>query len=148
MWICQKTCQNTVWQLSKNSTYLVWIKLAGQNLSNFFVGILVETIFQQRHFEINWPLCTCVFMISLIYFHTISKVIYTKYSKDWHCWYIEPWNREKSLTLIWQRFSCLLDEWIAKNIKKSSRWLFEIIHIIRFEMRMDSRINLKIILGY
>ena len=31
-----------------------------------------------------------------------------------HCWYIEPWNREKSLTLIWQRFSCLLDEWIAK----------------------------------
>ena len=30
-----------------------------------------------------------------------------------HCWYIEPWNREKSLTLIWQRFSCLL-EWIAK----------------------------------
>ena len=31
-----------------------------------------------------------------------------------HCWYIEPRNREKSLTLIWQRFSCLLDEWIAK----------------------------------
>ena len=29
-----------------------------------------------------------------------------------------------------------------------SRWLFEIIHIIRFEMRMDSRINLKIFLGY
>ena len=31
-----------------------------------------------------------------------------------HCWYIEPRNREKSLRLIWQRFSCLLDEWIAK----------------------------------
>ena len=29
-----------------------------------------------------------------------------------------------------------------------SRWLFEIIHIIRFEMHMDGRINLKIFLGY
>ena len=38
----------------------------------------------------------------------------------------------------------------CKNIKKKkiSRWLFEIIHIIRFEMRMDRRINLKIFLGY
>jgi hypothetical protein len=24
-----------------------------------------------------------------------------------------------------------------KNLKKKSRWLFEIIHIIRFEMHMD-----------
>ena len=53
-----------------------------------------------------------------------------------HCWYIKPRNREKSLRLIWQRFSCLLDEWIAKISKKKifSRWLFEIIHIIRFEI--------------
>ena len=36
-----------------------------------------------------------------------------------HCWYIEPRNREKSLTFIWQRFSCLLDEWIAKISKKN-----------------------------
>ena len=39
--------------------------------------------------------------------------------KHGHCWYIEPRNREKSLTLIWQRFSCLLDEWIAKISKKN-----------------------------
>ena len=65
------------------------------------------------------------------------------------CWYKELQNREKSLTLIWQRFSCLRDEWIAKISKKNfSRWLFEIIHIIRFEMHMDRRINLKIFLGY
>ena len=53
-----------------------------------------------------------------------------------HCWYIEPWNREKSLRLIWQRFSCLLDEWIAKISKNFffSQWLFEIIHIIHFEI--------------
>ena len=38
--------------------------------------------------------------------------------KPKHCWYIEPRNREKSLRLIWQRFSCLLDEWIAKIWKK------------------------------
>ena len=37
-----------------------------------------------------------------------------------HCWYIEPRNREKNLRLIWQRFSCLLDEWIAKISKKMS----------------------------
>ena len=38
----------------------------------------------------------------------------------------------------------------CKNIKKKilSRWLFEIIHIIRFEMRMDIWINSKIFLGY
>ena len=36
------------------------------------------------------------------------------FSECWHCWYIEPRNREKSLRLILQRFSCLLDEWIAK----------------------------------
>ena len=35
-----------------------------------------------------------------------------------HCWYIEPRNREKSLRHIWQRFSWLLDEWIAKISKK------------------------------
>ena len=37
----------------------------------------------------------------------------------WHCWDIEPRNREKSLRLIWQCFSCLLDEWIAKMLKKN-----------------------------
>ena len=67
-----------------------------------------------------------------------------------HCWYIEPRNREKSLTLIWQRFSCLLDEWIAKISKKKifSRWLFEIIHIIRFEIWDLRSRDLKIFLGY
>ena len=56
-----------------------------------------------------------------------------------HPWFLEPWNRQKSLQHIWQRFSYLLDKWIAKISKKNffSRWLFEIIHIIRFEMRMD-----------
>ena len=47
--------------------------------------------------------------------------------KSIHCWFLAPWNREKSLTLIWQKFSCLLDEWIAKIIIiKKSRWLFEL----------------------
>ena len=63
-----------------------------------------------------------------------------------HCWFLEPWNREKSLRVIWQHFSCLLMNGLQKYIKKKkSRWLFEIIHIICFEMRMD---NLKIFLGY
>ena len=66
-----------------------------------------------------------------------------------HCWYIEPENREKNLRLIWQCFSCLLDEWIAKMSKKKiSRWLFEIIHIIRFEIWDLRPRDLKIFLGY
>ena len=38
---------------------LEWV---GQNLSNFSVGILVETMTPEGHFEINWPLvevCKC-----------------------------------------------------------------------------------------
>ena len=54
-----------------------------------------------------------------------------------HCWFLEHWNRQKSLTNIWQCFSCLLDEWIANIWKTFSRWLFEIIHIIHFGMHMD-----------
>ena len=66
-----------------------------------------------------------------------------------HSWYVEPWNREKSLRLIWQRFSRLLDEWIAKISQFFfSRWLFEIIHIIRFEIWDLRSRDLKIFLGY
>ena len=54
-----------------------------------------------------------------------------------HCWFLEPWNKQKSIIHIWQRFSCLLDKWIAKILKEKKRWLFEKIHIIRFEMCMD-----------
>ena len=45
-------------------------------------------------------------------------------------------------------FHVYLMNGLQKYKKKISRWLFEIIHIIRFEMRMDSWINLKIFLGY
>ena len=66
-----------------------------------------------------------------------------------HPMFLEHWNRQKNISVIRQCFSCLLDELIAKiSKKKISRWLFEIIHIIRFEMHMDRRINLKIFLGY
>ena len=66
-----------------------------------------------------------------------------------HCWYIEPRNREKSLRLIWQCFSSLPDESIAKiSKKKISWWFFEIIHIIRFEIWDLRSRDLKIFLGY
>ena len=37
---------------------MIWplFKFLGQKLSNFFVGILVETMTPKGHFEINWPL--------------------------------------------------------------------------------------------
>ena len=32
-----------------------------------------------------------------------------------HSWFLEPWNREKSLCNIRHRFSYLLDKWITKK---------------------------------
>ena len=49
----------------------------------------------------------------------VKNELSQKNVKTCHCWYIEPRNREKSLTPIWQRFSCLLDEWIAKILKEN-----------------------------
>ena len=34
-----------------------------------------------------------------------------------HSWFLEPWNREKSLCNVWHRFSYLLVKWIAKISK-------------------------------
>ena len=59
------------------------------------------------------------------------------------------WNRKKkSYTFLTTFF--MSTWWMdCKYIYiYKSQWLFELIHIIRFEMRMDSRINLKIFLGY
>ena len=62
-------------------------------------------------------------------------VTYQRHSFRFHCWFLEHWNRQNSLTNIWQCFLCLHDEWIAKISKKIfSWWLFEIIHIICFEI--------------
>ena len=35
-----------------------------------------------------------------------------------HRRFLEHWNSQKNLCNIWQCFSCLLDEWIAKECKK------------------------------
>ena len=35
---------------------LTTFQILGQNLSNFFLGILVQTMTPKGHFEINWPL--------------------------------------------------------------------------------------------
>ena len=68
-----------------------------------------------------------------------------------HCWYIEPWNREKSLRLIWQRFSCLLDEWIEKvndttqQSENSHMWIISkshrefIFYFFIFAIHLSSR---------
>ena len=57
-------------------------------------------------------------LLKVLIFWTKVVSFYVTYNQT-HCWYIEPRNREKSLTLIWQRFSCLLDKWIAKISKKN-----------------------------
>ena len=38
--------------------------------------------------------------------------------KQCHCEFLEYWNTQKSVCRIWQHFSCLLDEGIAKILKK------------------------------
>ena len=41
---------------------LTTFQILGQNLSNSFVGILVQTMTPKGHFEINWPLpITCTY---------------------------------------------------------------------------------------
>ena len=60
-----------------------------------------------------------------------------------HCWDIEPRNRGKSLRLIWQRFSYLLDEWIAKiswwhDVNYLSIWPF--MHHPWFPTRKASKL--------
>ena len=51
--------------------------------------------------------------------------VWIKYLLIWHsywyhCGFLEHWNSQKSLTKIWQCFSCLLDE-------GNEKWIFEII---------------------
>ena len=65
--------------------------------------------------------------------------------------FLQHWNRQKILSSFWQRFSCLLDEWIAKLCKfffkiaffKNPLYLFWDAHGL-----VTGRINLKILLGY
>ena len=49
---------------------LTTFQIQGQNLSNFFVGILVETMTPKGHFEINWPLVWPHF--SCTHLHTLK----------------------------------------------------------------------------
>ena len=51
-----------------------------------------------------------------------------------HLMFLEHWNRQKTLSSIRQRFSCLLDEWIEKIYKKKfsrSPFLKSILSILR-----------------
>ena len=55
-----------IWCIQKHyrvplSYDLTTFQILGQKLSNFFVGILVETMTPKGHFEINWPLVSAKF---------------------------------------------------------------------------------------
>ena len=62
--------------------------------------------------------------------------------------FLEHWNGQKSLFIIRQRFSCLLDEWIENIWKFFFRWPFfkSTLSILRSTWR--GRTNLKIFLEY
>ena len=100
-----------------------------------------------------------IFKFPLIWFPSVFRLLSSRHFTNIlklillqckHRMFLEHWNRQKILSNIRQRFSCLLDEWIAKISKKKifSRWLFEIIHIIRFEIWDLRSRDLKIFLGY
>ena len=44
---------------------LTTLKILGQNLSNSFIGLLVQMMTPNGHFEINWPLVSCIIVYSL-----------------------------------------------------------------------------------
>jgi hypothetical protein len=65
-----------------------------------------------------------------------------------HPMFLEHWNRQKSLSNIWQHFSCLLDEWIAKLCKKKITMFFLKFTLSVLRCTWTGQINLKILLGY
>ena len=71
-------------------------------------------------------------------------------SQTCHCGFLEHWNSQKSVCNIWQRFSCLLDEWIEKICKKlffhDGFFFKSTLSVLR--CTWTGRINLKIFLGY
>ena len=66
-----------------------------------------------------------------------------------HRGFLDHWNSQKSVSNIWQHFSCLLDEWIEKICKNLfSRWLFFKSTLSVLRCTWTGRINLKIFLGH
>ena len=67
-----------------------------------------------------------------------------------HRWFLEHWNGQKSLCNTWQRFSCLLDEWIEKICKKfffhGGFFMKSTFSVLR--CRWTGPINLKIFFGH
>ena len=68
---------------------------------------------------------------------------------QYHSWFVEHWNSQKSLCNIRHRFSYLLDEWIEKICKKmffEGGFFFKsTLSVLR--CTWTGRINLKIFLG-
>ena len=62
--------------------------ILGQNLSNFFVDILVQTMKPKRHFEINWPLQN----LQLLCFHFSSTS--TLFCSVTCCFYAKFWPKK------------------------------------------------------
>ena len=67
-----------------------------------------------------------------------------------HCMFLEHWNSLKILSDIWQCFSCLLDERIAKKCKifffRGGFFFKSTLSVLR--CTWTGQINLKIFLGY
>ena len=117
--------------LKKNILFLFNL-LIYLKVSLFLIFSFLWRIWKWKQNETNkflpkiWILKNLNFKTDLLAFWAERHAQYTfcprpdQPGRKWmyHCWYIEPRNREKSLTLIWQHFSCLLAEWIAKISKK------------------------------
>ena len=79
----------------------------------------------------------------MLAFHTLYWIFLPRcyfLQKTMHRMFLEHWNRQKILSNIRQRFSCLLSEWIAKKCKNI---FFRVLRCT-----WTGRINLKICLGY
>ena len=56
--------------------------------------------------------------VNFLYFSKDSEWYITAVHLWYHRGFLEHWNCQKSVSNIWQRFSCLLDEGISKIWKK------------------------------
>ena len=101
-----------------------------------------------------WPFTWCELQHSTEETYSVPVFFYYYFPSEWgkclHWWFLEHWNRQKSLTHTWQCFSCLLDKWIAKISKKKK------IHggflrkstLSVLRCAWTGQINLNVFLGY
>ena len=102
---------------------LTAFEILGQKLSNFLVGILVQTMTPKKYFEITWSLELLVLLLTY-FFRSKSNQIYLNFqsfpvdmlSNNWQKFSYIPQGKST------QRFQCFLQQ-----KKKKTNWNYHLL---------------------